>query len=60
MNAEDEALAPGRWIGWDFRLQYGRLKLVVNTSRFLILPDWHVANSGSHILSSVALPKASV
>ena len=39
------------WIGWDFRLQYGRLKLVVNNSRFLIMPDWHVANLGSHVLS---------
>jgi hypothetical protein len=40
-----------RWIGWDFRLQYGRLKLVVNNSRFLILPDWHIQNIGSRILS---------
>ena len=31
--------ARDRWIGWDFRHQYGRLKLVVNNSRFLILPD---------------------
>jgi hypothetical protein len=43
--------ARDRWIGWDFRLQYGRLKLVVNNSRFLILPDWHVANLGSRVLS---------
>jgi hypothetical protein len=43
--------ARDRWIGWDFRLQYGRLKLVVNNSRFLILPDWHVSNMGSRILS---------
>ena len=28
--------ARDRWIGWDFRLQYGRLKLIVNNSRFLI------------------------
>ena len=28
-----------RWIGWDFRSQYGRLKLIANNSRFLILPD---------------------
>ena len=40
-----------RWIGWDFRHQYDRLKLVVNNSRFLILPDWHVPNMGSRILS---------
>jgi hypothetical protein len=43
--------ARDRWIGWDFRHQYDRLKLVVNNSRFLILPDWHVPNMGSHILS---------
>jgi hypothetical protein len=40
-----------RWIGWDFRHQYDRLKLVVNNSRFLILPDWHVPNMGSRVLS---------
>src|SRR5580700_5875239 len=32
------------WIGWDLRQRYNRLKLVVNNSRFLILPDWHVFN----------------
>ena len=40
-----------RWIGWDFRHQYDRLKLIVNNSRFLILPDWHIPNLGSRILS---------
>ncbi len=40
-----------RWIGWSARHQYDRLKLVSNNSRFLILPDWHVANLGSRILS---------
>ena len=29
-----------RWIGWDFRSQYGRLNLIANNSRFLILPGW--------------------
>jgi hypothetical protein len=43
--------ARDRWIGWDFRHQYDRLKLVVNNSRFLILPDWHIPNLGSRILS---------
>jgi hypothetical protein len=43
--------ARDRWIGWDFRHQYGRLKLVVNNSRFLIVPHWHVPNLGSRILS---------
>lgn len=40
-----------RWIGWDFRHQYDRLKLVANNSRFLILPDWHRRNLASRILS---------
>ena len=40
-----------RWIGWDFRHQYDRLKLLTNNSRFLILPDCHVPNLGSRILS---------
>ena len=31
--------ARDRWIGWDFRHHYDRLKLVTNNSRFLILPD---------------------
>ena len=34
------------WIGWDFRYQYGRLKLIVNNSRFVIMPDRHVPNLG--------------
>src|SRR3990172_6689413 len=40
-----------RWIGWDFRTQYGRLKLIANNSRFLILPGWHLPNVGSRMLS---------
>ena len=40
-----------RWIGWDFTTQYGRLKLIANNSRFLILPDWHRPNVGSRVLS---------
>src|SRR5680860_791309 len=40
-----------RWIGWDFRSQYGRLKLIANNSRFLILPHWHRPNIGSRVLS---------
>ena len=40
-----------RWIGWNFRHQYDRLKLVTNNSRFLILPEWHVPNLASRILS---------
>jgi len=39
------------WIGWNFRQRYSRLKLIVNNSRFLILPDWHVFNLGSRVLA---------
>ena len=35
---------------WWSRLQYDRLKLIINNSRFLILPDWHISNLGSRIL----------
>lgn len=40
-----------RWIGWDFRHQYGRLNLLANNSRFLILPERHHPNPGSRTLS---------
>ena len=40
-----------RWIGWDFRSQYGRLNLIANNSRFLILPGWSRPNIGSRVLS---------
>jgi len=40
-----------QWIGWDHRRQYGRLKLVVNNNRFLILPGFHIQNLGSKVLS---------
>jgi hypothetical protein len=43
-----------RWIGWDFRHRYDRLKLVANNSRFVILPDWHRPNLGSKVLSLCA------
>ena len=43
--------ARDRWIGWNFRHQYDRLKLLTNNSRFLILPEWHFPNLASRILS---------
>jgi hypothetical protein len=43
-----------RWIGWDYRHRYDRLKLVANNSRFLILPDWHRPNLGSKVLALCA------
>jgi hypothetical protein len=44
-------LGDDRWIGWDFRSQYGRLNLIANNSRFLILPGSHRPNIGSRVLS---------
>lgn len=43
--------ARDQWIGWGARLQFGRLKLIANNSRFLILPDWHRPNLGSKVLA---------
>lgn len=43
--------ARDQWIGWGYRHQTGRLKLLANNSRFLILPGHHVKNLGSQILS---------
>jgi hypothetical protein len=43
--------ARDEWIGWDYRHQTDRLNLVANNSRFLILPEHHVKNLGSQILS---------
>lgn len=40
-----------RWIGWSYRHQTGRLKLIANNSRFLILPGSHNKNLGSRLLS---------
>ena len=30
-----------QWIGWSYRVQYDRLHLIANNSRFLILPEHH-------------------
>lgn len=57
LNISAAALKCGvrdRWIGWDFRIQYGRLKLIANNSRFLILPEWHLPNVGSRVLALLA------
>ena len=42
--------ARDRWIGWDYGVQFGRLHLVTNNSRFLILPGGP-RNLGSRVLS---------
>jgi len=43
--------ARDQWIGWNARYQFDRLKLLSNNSRFLILPQWHVPNLASRVLS---------
>jgi len=50
-SASLKCSARDRWIGWRYRHQFGRLNLVTNNSRFLILPKWHYPNLGSRILS---------
>ena len=42
--------ARDRWIGWDFAVQFHRLHLLTNNSRFLILPGGP-RNLGSRVLS---------
>jgi hypothetical protein len=42
--------ARDQWIGWSYRYQYDRLKLIVNNNRFLILPDWHIHNLASRTI----------
>lgn len=43
--------ARDRWISWDETLKWKRLKHVLNNARFLILPDIHIKNLASKILS---------
>ena len=43
--------ARNEWIGWSYRYQFDRLKLIVNNNRFLILPGWHIQNLASRIMS---------
>ncbi len=43
--------ARDQWIGWNSRHQYGRLNLLANNSRFLILPHSHHKNLASKTLS---------
>ena len=39
------------WIGWSQPIQWQRLHLIANNSRFLILPDVHIPNLASKVLS---------
>ena len=45
--------ARDRWIGWDYGVQFGRLHLVTNNSRFLILPG-SPRNLGSRVAAATA------
>jgi len=40
-----------RWIGWTQEQQWQRLIYIANNSRFLILPDIHIPNLASKVLS---------
>lgn len=40
-----------RWIGWTRGQQWQRLHLVVNNLRFLVLPEVHIPNLASRVLS---------
>ena len=42
--------ARDRWIGWDYAVQFDRLHLLSNNSRFLLLPG-AARNLGSRVLS---------
>ena len=39
-----------RWIGWSRQQKLRRLHLVIQNSRFVILPGWHVRNLASRVL----------
>lgn len=54
-SASSWALAPReKWIGWTTEEREARLYLIVNNSRFLILPWVHVKNLASRALSMAA------
>lgn len=40
-----------QWIGWSSTLKDKRLRFIVNNSRFLILPNHHIKNLASRVLS---------
>ena len=39
------------WIGWDDPLKNRRLKFIANNFRFLLLPEYHLENMASRVLS---------
>jgi hypothetical protein len=54
-SASSWALAPREeWIGWTSADKKSRLHLIVNNSRFLVLPTVRIRNFGSRVLSIAA------
>jgi hypothetical protein len=43
--------ARDRWIGWSYRQQYARLRLLANNTRLCILPSWRLRNVASRTLA---------
>jgi hypothetical protein len=43
--------ARDQWIGWTYRMQYARLRLLANNTRFCVLPGWNIKNVGSRVLA---------
>lgn len=53
-SAAWQAAARERWVGWSGPQRAGRLSLVANNTRFLILPWVRVPHLASHLLGRVA------
>lgn len=43
--------ARDQWIGWSYRQQYARLRLVANNTRYCVLPLWHRPNVATRVLA---------
>jgi hypothetical protein len=43
--------ARDRWIGWSYRKQYARLRLIANNTRFCVLPHFQQPNVASRVLA---------
>jgi hypothetical protein len=43
--------ARDQWIGWSYRKQYARLRLVANNTRFCVLPAFQLPNVASRVLA---------
>jgi hypothetical protein len=43
--------ARDQWIGWSYRQQYARLRLLANNTRYCVLPPWQRPNVASRTLA---------